>query len=142
MPTEKKAIIGAVTCVVLGIAVSACRPPNNEWETIGELSDTVGNRYLVRQVHYDLIEGWKVSFGYISQNGEHFRYYLAHESPRWPSVQILKSNDIVQIISESGECVATFLPSNGAFTNHLNGVAYDRASGLVGGLDPRTFFDH
>jgi hypothetical protein len=118
---------------------SACQPAKT-WTTIGELTGSDGGRYIVRQMHYDWVEGWQVSFGYVDNTGENFRYYLSHESSRWGKVSLVETNGTVKVFQASGEHAASFWPSNGLFINHLNKTTYSRESGRVNAQPPESFF--
>ena len=109
---------GLCVLAVVGVAFFILRPTPGRWKKLAETVDSAGNRLVVAQEHYDLFEGWRVSFTVITPDRKVYGSLLEMETLPWGGVRILEKDGAVEIWRDKAR-VGLMTWSNRTFTNFL-----------------------
>ena len=96
------------------------QPSPGKWKKLAELVDSSGNRLVVAQTHYDLVEGWGVTFFVNTSDQMFYSSTLEIETPPWKNVRLEEKEGSVKVW-RSEELVGMLTWGNRMFTNFLKG---------------------
>lgn len=89
-----------------------------KWEKLADLRDSTGTRYVVAQQHYDLLEGWRVSFSMIDPSNRVYGSLLAMKTEPWRNAKIIEKGNVVELW-HGEQKVGALDRSTKVFTNYI-----------------------
>lgn len=126
--------------LVIGLVVLTCicylelRPEPGKHYRLADITIPSGDRFVVAEEHYDLVEGWSVGFYFIERGKTAYYCLLKFQTSKWRDAALAYKNDTISVWHK-GALVATYDCHSRVFRNLIDSFSITNVVG-VDGVNP------